>query len=91
MSDEPRFVRAQKGYRENDPPVKVNQRWVCMNAEGEVFRRIRILAAHPDLDTNGGRLWITQDEPAKMKRTSYLDLHISPEFNLRYVFELEER
>lgn len=86
-----RFTETQRAYRENDPPVGVNQRWIAYDSEGDVFRRIRILAPYPDLDTNGGRLWITMDERAKMKRDSYLDLSICPEFNLRYVFELECR
>lgn len=87
MAD-PRFAETQRAYRENDPPVRVDQRWVAY-VDGEVFRRIRILAPHPDPDTNGGRLWITKDEPAKMSRTE-LWLNVTPEFNLRYVFELEE-
>jgi len=78
-----RYVHAQEGVRNNDPPIRVNQRWVGY-VDNEVFRRIRILAPHPD----GG--WIFKDEPAKMKHIDYSRMSICPEFNLRYVFELEK-
>jgi len=83
--DSLRFRRTQDAVRNNDPPIEINQRWIAY-VDGEVFRRIRILAKHPDGD------WITCDEPAKMKRFNYgpYDMQSCPEFNLRYVFELEK-
>lgn len=85
-----RLADAKSAYIENDPPIEVNQRWVCFNQEGEVFRRIRIMASHPDGDSQTGeRMWIYVDEPAKMRRVNYGELRSCPEFNLRYVFTLE--
>ena len=75
---------AHRRVQENDPPIEINQRWICRNAEGEVLRRLRILAKHPD----GG--WIYTDEPAKMIRLTAGEIRCAPEFNLRYVFELEQ-
>lgn len=89
-SDTRRFTRTQDAYRENDPPVEVNQIWSAPGNDGEIFRRVRILAPYPDPDKNGGRLWITQDAPSKfLKNRTERPLNISPEFNLRYVFTLE--
>lgn len=83
-----RFARTQKAYRENDPPVEVNQVWSAPNEEGVKLRRVRVLAIHPDSDNDGKRLWITQDVPGgKFKMDNRL--LVCPEFNLRYVFELE--
>lgn len=77
------YQQAQYGCRENRPAIEVNQRWVGYNKEGQVFRRVRILAKHPD----GG--WIIKDEPAIIKRDNYALLTVCPEFNLRLVFEIE--
>lgn len=79
-----KFSDTQRAVRENNPPIEINQRWVS-RIDGKVFRRLRILAKHPD----GG--WIVCDEPAKMKRMFYGELVRCPEFNLRYVFELEQK
>lgn len=81
-------VRLQ--YLNNNPPIEVNQRWICFNKEGEVYRRVRILAIHPDLDKSGKRQLIYVDEPAKLKLFSYGTPRICPEFNLRYIFELDD-
>ena len=90
MEDDHRLTETREACRANDPPIEVNQRWVCFRESGEVFRRVRILAPHPDLDQNwGDRVWIYCDEPAGM-RVSTGDIRTVPEFNLRYVFELEE-
>lgn len=83
---ESKYEAARSAVRANNPPIEVNQRWVAFNARGEVFRKLRILAPHPD----GG--WITIDEPSIMTRQRPLfDYRIgcTPEFNLRYVFQLE--
>ena len=79
-----RFIETQRMVRENDPPIEVNQRWIAY-VDGEVYRRLRILAKHPDED-----YWITIDEPAKMKRYGTPQMNLCPEFNLRYVFQLEQ-
>lgn len=80
----------QDEYNRNDPPVKANQRWICFDREGEVYRRLRILAMHPDPDFDGKRQWIYVDEAAKMRIRHLGELRVCPEFNLRYVFQLEQ-
>lgn len=84
-----RYVHATETYRSNDPPVEVNQRWIAY-VNGEVYRRLRILALHPDPEPNGTRRWIYVDEPAAMKRLDYGDIRVCSEFNLRFVFDLEQ-
>ncbi len=84
-----KFKETQEAYRNNDPPIEVNQIWSAPNEEGECLRRIRIMAIHPDTNM-GKRLWITQDVPGGTMKQDYYTLHTSPEFNLRYVFELEK-
>lgn len=64
--------------------IEVNQRWVAYDNEGHVFRRLRILAPHPD----GGFIYI--DEPSKSNRGFQLYLGVCPEYNLKRVYELEE-
>jgi len=89
LEDHNRFVRTQDAYRENDPPVEVNQFWVARNAEGEILRKVRILARHPDT-IDDKRVWITRDEPVGKLGTDHY-MRDCPEFNLRYVFELEQQ
>lgn len=80
---------ASQSMKDNYPPIEINQRWICLNSHGEVFRRLRILALHPDT-YKGMRQWIYCDEPAKFKMSYYGELKVCREFNLRYVFHLEE-
>ena len=84
MTNTSKFYETQQAVKNNDPPIEINQRWVAY-VDGEVFRRIRILAKHPD---DG---WIFCDELANMKLEypGPYNMNICPEFNLRYVFELE--
>jgi len=88
MEDSRRFTRTQDAYHKNDPPVEVDQVWSAPDAEGNCLRRIRIMAIHPDTDM-GKRLWITQDVPGGTMKQDYYTLHTTPEFNLRFVFDLE--
>jgi len=84
-----KFRKTQIAVKENDPPIEVNQRWISY-INGKVYRRLRILAKHPDSDKDGRRYWIVVDEsPFMNRREAYCNLHVTPEFNLRYVFELE--
>jgi hypothetical protein len=83
-----RFAETQKAYRENDPPIEVNQIWSAPDVFGKCLRRVRVMAIHPDTD-KGKRLWITQDVPGGMMKTDFYRLQACPEFNLRYVFKLE--
>jgi hypothetical protein len=76
------YDEVRQQVSDNDPPVEVNQYWVALDNDGNVIRRIRILAPHPD----GG--WIFKDE--SMIRLDLGRMSITPEFNLRYVFELEQ-
>lgn len=80
-----RFKETQRMVRENDPPIELDQRWVAYDKHGDVFRRLRIVGKHVD------DYWLFQDEPAKMKASFsyYNEVRPIPEFNLRYVFELE--
>ncbi len=81
-----RLARQQYDY--NDPPVEVNQIWNALNDEGKVLRKVRILAPYPDPDRlDGGRSWIVEDLRGTMSRKG---MTVCPEFNLRYVFELEK-
>ena len=82
MSDAKRFTQTQDAVKNNDPPIEINQRWIALDSNGKVYRRLRILAKHPDKD-----FWIVEDEPAQMKLDTYL--RVCPEFNLRYIFHLE--
>lgn len=85
-----RFEETQRAYRENDPPVEVNQIWVAKDKDGSHLRRLRIMALHPDLDSGGGRMWFYEEQPAKMCPRLYSDRSgRTPEFNLRYVFKWE--
>jgi hypothetical protein len=78
-------TEALYAYQANDPPVEVDQRWEAFTADGEVTRRLRILALHPDPDNDGRRRWIYAEEPARMK-VEVGRLGICPEINLRIVF-----
>lgn len=84
------FKQCQDAVKNNDPPIEVNQRWIAY-VDGEVYRCLRILALHPDLNKNGDRMWIFCDERAEMKREYFgpYNIGVCPEFNLRFVFELE--
>lgn len=84
LTEQERRKRASQA----EPAIEVNQRWIAFNDVGKVSRRLRILAPHPD----GG--WIYRDEPAEaapraMRQAYGGELGLCPEFNLRYVFELE--
>jgi hypothetical protein len=64
-------------------PIEVGMVFTCPDNSGELgFRRVRVLAAHPD----GG--WILEDLPGRMKRENYGPFR-SPELNLRIVFQPE--
>lgn len=83
----------RKAIIENDPPVEPGQYWQCYNSDGEVMRRIRILApdtftmSHADGDAK--REWIYQELSGKM-HLNFGRLGICPEFNLRYIYKLVE-
>jgi hypothetical protein len=76
-------IERRQRARSQEPVIEVNQVWVGYVRE-KPFRRVRILAPHPD----GG--WIYQEMPAARKHIEVGHLGIVPEFNLRYVFELEQ-
>lgn len=66
-------------------PFEVGMVLTAPDNEGKLgFRRIRLLAEHPD----GG--WIYEDLPSRMNRRRGLsDLGVCPEVSLRIVFEPE--
>jgi hypothetical protein len=84
-----RLVQTQNDYKANEPPIEINQIWVGKSEDGAINRRVRILAPHPDLGKDGMRMWIMCDIPGGRMRTELYTPRICPEFNLRYVFELE--
>lgn len=65
--------------------VEVDMVFTCPDNDGELgFRRVRILAEHPD----GG--WIFEDLPSRMNRLALKRLSVCPDLNLRVVFVPEE-
>ena len=69
--------------------IEIGQIWVAHRENGRVLRRIRILAKYPPPDANS--YWIYETVTTYQK----LDLVIGelgkiPEYNLRYVFTLEQ-
>lgn len=79
----------------NDPPIEVNQIWRTPESLKQTvpLRRVRILAEyvpHEEIGPNyAGRHWIIQEMPGGVMRLAIGELRVIPEFNLRYVFELE--
>ena len=88
MTADTRYRQAWYGCENDRPHIEVNQVWIGKDTDGSILRRIRIIAEYPDRDKKGGRLWITEDLPSKIRPRPY-GLNVCPEFNLRYVFELE--
>lgn len=86
-----RVHKARSRCLMNDPPIRVNQRWIALDSKGMVARRLRILASYPDEDQRSAtkRRWIVQDEPAGMRLSN--ELRVTEELNLRYVFSLEKQ
>ena len=76
------IANAQRQVEENSPPIEVNQEWAVFNENGNVLRKIRILAKHPDKD-----YWIIEDLQSKLLPCPN-GMSKIPEFNLRYVFQL---
>ncbi|HYT40939.1 MAG TPA: hypothetical protein VEP90_01215 [Methylomirabilota bacterium] len=72
----------QAAVANNDPPIEVNQEWAAFNDNGNVIRKVRILAKHPDQD-----YWIVEDLKSKLIPYS-IGMTKIPEFNLRYVMQL---
>lgn len=86
-TEQTRFTKTQLACDNNDPPIEVNQHWIAYFSDGvTIGRRVRIIAQHPD----GG--WIyAEAEGGKLKTGRMIgELSRCPEFNLRYVFELEK-
>jgi hypothetical protein len=80
---------AIEAYKQNDPPVEVDQVWSIYNDERELLRRIRIVAPDPD-GCEGKRAWFYRDMPGgKMNRLDLSRIGSCPEINLRYVFRWE--
>jgi len=81
-----RFAKVQTACITNNPPIEVNQYWVAHLSDGSIGRRLRILAPHPD----GG--WIIAEASGGKLKTGRMigEPSFCPEFNLRYVFELEK-
>lgn len=85
--DSRRFGATRIAIKNNDPPIKVDQHWIAYLSDGvTIGRRVRIIAPHPD----GG--WIFAEATGGKLLTGRRngELSVCPEFNLRYVFELEK-
>lgn len=87
VTDQSKYLKTLEQCQRNDPRIEVNQRWLVI-INGEVFRRIRILARHPD-DIDSRPAWLFKDEPSKMHYRDLTRIGVFPEFNLRYVMTLE--
>lgn len=72
----------QEQMKNNNPPIEVNQEWAAFSENGNVNRKVRILAKHPDED-----YWIVEDLQSKLIPNPSGMTKI-PEFNLRYVMQL---
>lgn len=86
-----RHQQARNAYNSNTPLIEPGQYWSARSVNNEVLRRIRIIAEYPaeyGFCDYAGRAWIFEDHAAKLK-TRVGQLGVTPEFNLRYVFELE--
>lgn len=86
VSESSKFDEAREAMRTNNPPVKPMQVWSA-HANGKIIRRIRIMAKHPRYALEN--YWIYEELAGGILRTEIGRLGICPEFNLRYVFELE--
>lgn len=79
----------------NEPPVEPGQIWVTkLNKPGaRPMRRIRIIAEYPFRDVifldEKDRLWIYENLPGSALRMGIGEIGRCPEFNLRFIFELE--
>jgi len=68
-------------------PIEPNQIWSVRNGAGQLLRRIRILAEYP---SPGEEVyWIYEVAAGGIMQRTTGELGRIPEFNLRYVFELE--
>jgi hypothetical protein len=74
-----------KACRANDPPIELGQVWSARSKEGKILRSIRIVALYDFPTTSKRNTWIVEDIYPK---TGYL--RRCDEFNLRYVFELDQ-
>jgi hypothetical protein len=84
-----RYGEALASYKKNNPPIKPGQYWCAYGKDGEVLRRVLILAPVPAFSSfsKTERSWIYEERPNKMMKE--IRLSTCPEFNLRYVFKLE--
>lgn len=79
-------------YRTNDPPIEPGQIWVSIADDGRVLRRILILAQYPPfgMKKENKRVWIYEEQRGGAYYLEVGQLRVIPEFNLRYVSQLEE-
>lgn len=80
----------QRQVNQFDPPIEVGQYWSIKTKTDGVLRRVRILAQHPFPPfAEKGRAWITEEQTATMNKHGEKRLTVWPEYNLRYVLDLE--
>ena len=88
---DPKLEEVRKAIQMNYPSIHPNQVWSVKNKNGGILRRIRILALHPDrTESENDRQWIFQELASQMVRTGIGEISYIQEFNLRYVYELED-
>lgn len=87
--------RVLKELETNDPPIVPGQLWIAKDEAGKVTRRILILAQYPldigmrKINSYEGRLWLYEECAGGIYKTEIGRIGTCPEFNLRYVFQLE--
>lgn len=95
-TDAPLRARVREDYKNNDPPVEPGQFWVAYMTNGDIGRKIRILAPYPDFGKINNlpgadlrrRSWLFEEHSGKMLHMDLGRIGVCPEFNLRYVFKL---
>jgi len=82
MNEQLPQVKAEPIRETYKGPIEVGMIFVANTDRYKPFRKIRILAPHPD----GG--WLYEDLPSKCRPRPF-GFGRCPDFNLRYVFEPE--
>lgn len=89
MKHDERYKRAT----DPDLQIKVGQVWHVLDNDDKTvcLRRIRILAPYPDNTGSNPHedTWIYEELPGGRMRMTIGELRRTPEFNLKYVFEVE--
>jgi hypothetical protein len=77
-----------KNHLLSSDEIKPGQYWVAKGENGKIIRRIKILAKYPPPDVNS--YWVIEEVEGGRMRLGIGEVRKIPEYNLRYVFELEK-